>query len=198
MKTSQRGIDLIKTFEGFSSKAVKLQGEMYYTWGYGHYGADVPPNGTISRSQAETLLRKDLVRFEKWVNDYVRFPMNQNQFDALVSFTYNCGPGSLGTLVKNRNASQAAAHWMAYTNSGSEAYREGLRRRREKELALFNTKEDNEVVEASKIIIDGKTYEVNRILKDNTNYLPIRRIAELLGLEVGYDPKGSIPILKTK
>ena len=63
--------------------------------------------------------------------------MNQNEFDALVSFTYNCGPGSLQTLVRGRTKAQVAQHMLVYTHSGSEAYTAGLLARRKKEQALF-------------------------------------------------------------
>lgn len=137
MKTSQRGVDLIRQFEGLSLTAVKLAGEAYYTIGYGHYGAEVQAGQRITEAEAEALLRRDLAQFEQWVTQYTPFSLTQNQFDALVSFTYNCGPGSLRQLVTGRTAAQVAEHILAYTQSGSAAYTEGLRNRRAKERALF-------------------------------------------------------------
>ena len=89
MKISKNGIELIKCFESFSSKACKcLASEKYYTIGYGHYGADVKENQTITKEQAEDLLQKDLEKFEQKVNKYNNvYNFNQNQFDALVSFS---------------------------------------------------------------------------------------------------------------
>lgn len=145
MKTSQRGVDLIKSFEGLSLKAVKLQGEQYWTIGYGHYGADVQPNQVLTPAQAEALLRKDLAQFEAWVQQYAPWPMSQNEFDALVSFTYNCGPGSLQSLVRGRTKEQVANRMLVYTHSGSEAYTQGLINRRKKERELF-LKEDDDMV----------------------------------------------------
>ena len=141
MRTSQKGVDLIKSFEGFSPSAVRLEGEQYYTIGYGHYGVDVRPNQTMTRDEAEALLRKDLIQFEGWVTSYcekyAKFTPNQNQFDALVSFCYNLGPANLKQLVYGRGEVEVAAHIPAYTNSGSEKYRQGLIRRRAIERNLF-------------------------------------------------------------
>ena len=137
MWTSKRGVDLIKSFEGFSSVAIKLKGEQYYTIGYGHYGPDVKAGQRMTREEAEILIRKDLQQFEGWVNQYAPWPLNQNEFDALVSFTYNCGPGSLQSLVRGRTKAQVANRMMVYTHSGSEAYTPGLINRRQKERALF-------------------------------------------------------------
>lgn len=150
MKTSQRGIDLIKSFEGLSLRAVQLKGEQYYTIGYGHYGPDVGPNRVVTRDEAEALLRQDLQQFEAWVTrnckSYAKFTPNQNQFDALVSFTYNCGQGSLKQLVSGRTAPEVAAHMLAYTKSGSQDYTQGLINRRTRERALFLTlEEENEM-----------------------------------------------------
>ena len=120
MRISENGIELIKRFEGcrlVAYKAVKT--EEYYTIGYGHYGADVFKGMTISQLQAEEYLKKDLEKFENYVNKYVTtFSPNQNQFDALVSFTYNCGLGSLQKLIKGRTAEQIAKHITSFVFSG--------------------------------------------------------------------------------
>lgn len=144
MVTSQKGINLIKAFEGLSLKAVRLQGEQYYTIGYGHYGADVSAGQTMTQAQAEALLRTDLKKFEAWVTQYAPWTMNQNEFDALVSFCYNCGPRNLQKLVKGRTKKQVASHMMTYTHSGSEAYTQGLINRRKKEQELFLTPVEDE------------------------------------------------------
>lgn len=139
MKTSQAGIDFIKMFEGLSLTAYRMPGEQYFTIGYGHYGKDVKAGQTITEAQAETLLAADLEKFEEWVNTIPPFELNQNQFDALVSFTYNLGPGNLQQLTKGRKAEDIPNHITAYTNSESEAYRTGLLRRRLAERELYLT-----------------------------------------------------------
>lgn len=139
MKTSQKGIDLIKSFEGLSLAAYRLPGEQYYTIGYGHYGKEVKAGQLITEAEAETLLRADLEKFEEWVNTIPPFELNQNQFDALVSFTYNLGPGNLQKLTKGRTAEDLPNHMTAYTGSASEEYRSGLLRRRLAERELYMT-----------------------------------------------------------
>ena len=95
MNISQRGIDLIKKYEGLRLKAYKpVATEIYWTIGYGHYGADVKEGMEITQKQAEEYLRKDCESSVKAVNALKR-NLNQNQFDALVSFAFNCGAGNL-------------------------------------------------------------------------------------------------------
>lgn len=136
MKTSQNGINLIKQFEGCRLTAYKpVATEKYYTIGYGHYGADVSPNMKITQAQADAYLVADLKRFEDSVNA-TRLILNQNQFDALVSFTYNCGAGNLKKLVANRTLAQIADALLAYNKGGGKVLA-GLTRRRQAERALF-------------------------------------------------------------
>lgn len=136
MKTSQNGINLIKQFEGCRLTAYKpVAAEKYYTIGYGHYGADVAPNMKISQAQADMYLIADLKRFEDAVNA-TGLNINQNQFDALVSFTYNCGAGNLKKLIAGRTISQIADAMLSY-NKGSGKVLAGLTRRRQAERTLF-------------------------------------------------------------
>lgn len=138
MKTSLTGIDLIKRFEGCRLSAYKpVPTEQFYTIGYGHYGADVAPNMTITQAAADALLVKDLERFEYQVND-TGLSLNQNQFDALVSFTYNCGGRNLLQLVKNRSLDQIADALLLYNKAGGKVL-DGLTRRRKAERELFMT-----------------------------------------------------------
>lgn len=138
MKTSQRGIDLIKGFEGCKLVAYKpVPTEQYWTIGYGHYGADVIPGQKITPIQAENYLKADLAKFEKAV-DSLGLNLNQNQFDALVSFAYNCGAGNLKKLCEGRTLSQIADKLLAYNKAGGKVLA-GLTRRRNAERALFLT-----------------------------------------------------------
>jgi GH24 family phage-related lysozyme (muramidase) len=136
MKTGEAGINLIKSFEGLRLTAYKpVSTEKYYTIGYGHYGADVKQGMTITKDYADALLRLDLDKCERAVNSYER-NWNQNQFDALVSFTFNCGVANLKRLVANRNNAQIAKAITLYNKAGGKVLK-GLVRRREAEKELF-------------------------------------------------------------
>lgn len=136
MKTSQNGINVIKQFEGCRLQAYKaVPTEKCYTIGYGHYGSDVLPNMTITQAQADAFLAQDLAKYENSVNA-TGLKLNQNQFDALVSFTYNCGSGNLKKLVTGRDLQQIADAMLSYNKSGGNVLA-GLTRRRQAEHDLF-------------------------------------------------------------
>ena len=136
MKTGEAGINLIKKFEGLRLKAYKpVSTEKYYTIGYGHYGADVKPCMIITKDYADALLRLDLDTCERAVNSFER-NWTQNQFDALISFTFNCGAANLRKLVKNRTNAQIGQAIVKYNKAGGIVLK-GLVRRREAEQALF-------------------------------------------------------------
>lgn len=140
--TGSAGLALIKQFEGCRLKAYKpFSYEKYWTIGWGHYGADVVQGQTMTQAQADATLVSDLKKYERYVLDKAYCPitaqLTQNQFDALVSFTYNCGAGCLKTLCKGRTAAQIAAKLPLYNKSGGKAIA-GLTRRRMAEQELFN------------------------------------------------------------
>lgn len=136
MKTSQNGINLIKQFEGCRLTAYKpVPTEKYYTIGYGHYGADVAPGMKITQAQADAYLASDLAKYENAVNA-LGLNLNQNQFDVLVSFAYNCGVGNLKKLVAGRTLPQIADAMLLYNKGGGKVLT-GLIRRREAERTLF-------------------------------------------------------------
>ena len=94
MKASGNIIEYIKEKEGCRLEAYKLQGEKYWTIGYGHSGPDVKQGQVITEDEANKLFSDDLKIFEKAVNGYIdkyNLSFNQSKFDAIVSFTYNCG-----------------------------------------------------------------------------------------------------------
>lgn len=144
MKTSDRGIALIKAHEGLRLTAY-TDPVGVWTIGYGHTTAAGPPKVErgmkITEAGADAILRQDLAKFERYVLDAVKVPLNQNEFDALVSFTFNLGPGNLrsSTLLRKLNAGDragAADEFLKWTRAGGKTL-PGLVKRREAERALF-------------------------------------------------------------
>ena len=97
MTGSENVKTLIKYYEGCVLRAYKAHpSEEYYTIGYGHYGKDVTPGMEITAEQADAYFEQDIKAFERAVNgwnDKYSLNLNQNQFDALLSATYNFGTG---------------------------------------------------------------------------------------------------------
>ena len=142
-KLGAAGLGLIKSFEGCRLTAYKaVPTEKYYTIGWGHYGPDVTEGMKVTQAQADALLLQDVENSVSCVNNAKYCPitasLNQNQFDALVSFTFNCGAGNLKTLCANRTAAQIASKIPAYNKAGGKVLA-GLVRRRAAEQELFNT-----------------------------------------------------------
>ena len=138
-KTSQRGIELIKSHEGLRLKAYHCPANVL-TIGYGHT-KDVYPNMMITSQKAEKLLKEDLQRFEDAINESVTVLLSQNQFDALVSFSFNVGVGAflnstLRRLLNSKHYSQAANEFDRWVNGGGVKLL-GLVRRRKEEKELF-------------------------------------------------------------
>ena len=144
MKTSQKGIDLIKSFEGYASKPYwDFKG---YSGGYGHLG--ISKDTVITKELAEEWLKSDLQKFETNVNKFdAIYHFNQNQFDALVSFAYNIG--SINKLCDNgkRSIAEISAHIPDYCHAGG-VVNNGLVKRRTAEKALFDTPMDNSSLKA--------------------------------------------------
>ncbi|MEG2347239.1 MAG: lysozyme [Cetobacterium sp.] len=141
MRISQRGIDLIKSFEGLYLEAYKCPAGVW-TIGWGTTKG-VTPGMKITKEKAEELLRGDLVKFEAAVERNVKVPINQNMFDSLVSFTYNLGEGNLksSTLLKKLNAKDyygTSQEFQRWNKAGGKVLN-GLIRRREAERDLFNS-----------------------------------------------------------
>ena len=145
MKTSDMGLSLIKSFEGFSSKPYLCPAGVP-TIGY---GATYYPDGRrvtmqdrpVTVAQATDMLRSMLASYEAGVSRYVLVPVTQGQFDALVSFAYNVGLSALKDstllrLVNARDYAGAAAQFARWNRAGGKVL-PGLTRRREAERKLF-------------------------------------------------------------
>lgn len=136
MNISNTGLNLIKQFEGCHLTAYKDPIGIP-TIGYGHTKG-VKLGQKISQAQADSYLKQDVAASEKAVNA-LKYSLNQNQFDALVSFTFNCGAANLKKLTDNnkRTLAQISARIPNY-NRASGKVLTGLTRRRAAEKALFD------------------------------------------------------------
>ena len=145
MEISNEGINLIKVFEQFRSKPYQCPagvwtigyGSTFYTEGQHVTSSDAP----ISEQVAEVLLATTLIDYENSVNKMVKIQLNQNQFDALVDFAYNCGSENLksSTLLKKVNATDfngAALEFDKWVHANGKVLA-GLVYRRAAEKALF-------------------------------------------------------------
>ena len=159
-RISERGLDFIRGFESFVpyvyDDMVPAHRGRYSEWdggpvtgtltiGYGHTNAAKHPlkirqGLRISETEAEEILDVDLDECEAAVTDLVKVPITQGQFDALVSFAFNCGTNNLKNIVArlNRgNAAGARAAFDYYVKSKGVVMR-GLQRRRDGEQALWD------------------------------------------------------------
>ena len=141
MKTSGIGIELIKEFEG--CRQVAYQDSVgVWTIGYGHT-KDVYEGQLVIKKTCETMLAEDLEEFENYVESYVKVELSQNQFDALVAWTFNLGPGNLSesTMLKKLNEGDydAVPDEMRRWNKAGGEVLNGLVRRRDAEAELFST-----------------------------------------------------------
>ena len=141
MKISNKGIDFIKSFESFSPTKYICSGGMR-TIGYGHTIKQGEHFEGISQCQAEEILVQDLCLAEKSVLRNIRAPLEQNQFDALTSFVFNLGGGSLqrSSLRQKINyggdANEIYDEFVKWVYAGGKKLR-GLLRRREAEAEMY-------------------------------------------------------------
>jgi lysozyme len=145
-RISNKGLNLIQRFEGLSLKPYKCPagiwtigyGSTFYSDGKKVQAGDSP----ISQAEATDLLIETLKHYERSVDSFCRDDINQNQFDALVSFCYNVGAGSLksSTLLKKVNANPLdatiSAEFMKWNKGGGKVLK-GLTERRKAEADLY-------------------------------------------------------------
>lgn len=149
LRTGPRGIALIKQFEGLAKVRSDGKVQAYpdpatggdpWTIGWGTTGPDVKPGVVWTVEQCEARLRDHLREFEAVVNKAIA-NATQDQFDALVSFTYNLGPANFrkSTLLKKHNVGDhagAAAQFLVWNRAAGRVMK-GLTRRREAEARLY-------------------------------------------------------------
>lgn len=147
MKLSERGISLIREFEGCELRPYKDQAGLW-TIGIGHLIREGEPRREITESEAIELFKSDVEIFEKGVTDALvksGMPLTQNQFDACTSLAFNIGLHAFrnSTLLKKiragdyRGASDEFLKWNKITLRGRKVASKGLTRRREAERTLF-------------------------------------------------------------
>lgn len=140
MKTSDKGIEFIIKEEGEVLHAYRCQAGVW-TIGVGHTGG-VTPDMKITKEQSRELLKADLCRFEKVVNETIKHQLLQHQFDALVSFAFNVGTQAFknSTLAKKINANapwnEIRAEFLRWNKAGGKVLA-GLKSRRKREAKLY-------------------------------------------------------------
>lgn len=139
MSPSDKALDLIRQFEGLRLAAYKCPAGVP-TIGYGTTRG-VKMGMTVTKDEAEKLLQADVTPFSDRINKLVKVKLNQNQFDALVSFVYNVGSGAFAdsTMLKliNQNLLDDAANQFIRWNKANGEVLTGLTRRRMTERDLF-------------------------------------------------------------
>lgn len=180
MKISKNGLQMIKNFEGLMLVASnKIDG--VWTVGYG-CTVGVKPYQRVTEKEAEEMLLKEVSKHETYVNKYVnQLKLNQNQFDALVSFSYNCGFGNLKNLVADKNGKATrdkktiAKKMLLYNKCNGKVMR-GLTNRRKKEYELFCSKdlttvEQSGAIKKTPIVNNNMTLvEICRILYGKSDF----------------------------
>jgi lysozyme len=192
MNISTAGIKLIEKLEGCILHEYKDDAGVP-TIGVGHTGG-VQPNQTITQAQADDLLRKDLAKFVARVNKFVKVPVNQNQFDALVIFDFNTGSLGTSTLLQKLNAKDYAGAakefdvWIKITDpdTGKKVVSQGLINRRNAEQALFLKPVPATPVAAKPVVkkapvavVPYPNFPITKGSKDKDN---VKRIQHALGL----------------
>mgnify|MGYP004455441449 FL=1 len=179
MKISEKGLAMIESFEGCLLKASnKLDG--VWTIGYGqtgrYYGKRVRRGMTTTKAEAHAWLRDHSIKtYEDAVTQAVKVPLNQNQFDALVSFTYNVGVGALkqSTTLRKLNAGDytGAADALTMWTKCNGKVLAGLVRRRKEERALFLTPVTQTKTANTDLLRKGDTGAAIKLLQHRLNIL---------------------------
>lgn len=147
MNISKEGIALIKKFEGCELEAYKCAAGVW-TIGYGHT-KDVKEGEVITKEEAESMLIHELQEYCNDVDIAVKVDLKQNEFDALVSWTYNLGPTNLNssTMLRVLNEGKhddVPTQIKRWNKAGGEVLK-GLVRRRNAEALMFEGKDWSEV-----------------------------------------------------
>lgn len=165
-RIGQAGFALIKQFEGCRLIAYQCSAGVW-TIGYGHT-VGVYKGMKITQKKAEAYLLQDVAKFEKYINNpsYVPFTaqLNQNQFDALVSFAFNLGQGNVKKLCTGRTINQIPSAMQQYCKAAGKTL-PGLQRRRKAEAALYNKRVKSCTGVTTTTVKETEDYNMNTIKK---------------------------------
>ena len=165
-RIGQAGLALIKQFEGCRLIAYQCSAGVW-TIGYGHT-VGVYKGMKITQKKAEAYLLQDVAKFEKYINNpsYVPFTaqLNQNQFDALVSFAFNLGQGNVKKLCTGRTITQIPSAMQQYCKAAGKTL-PGLQRRRKAEAALYNKRVKSCTGVTTTTVKETEDYNMNTIKK---------------------------------
>ncbi|EEV00633.1 glycoside hydrolase family protein [Roseburia intestinalis] len=165
-RIGQAGLALIKQFESCRLIAYQCSAGVW-TIGYGHT-VGVYKGMKITQKKAEAYLLQDVAKFEKYINNpsYVPFTaqLNQNQFDALVSFAFNLGQGNVKKLCTGRVMNQIPSAMQRYCKAAGKTL-PGLQRRRKAEAALYNKKVESCTGATTTTVKESEDYSMNTIKK---------------------------------
>lgn len=184
----KEALEMIKRFEGCRLQAYKCPAGVW-TIGYGHT-AGVKQGQVITQAQAEEFLIADCQKFADYVDNLTYVPitknLNDNQRDALISFAYNCGAGSLRTLCKGRTAAQIAEAILLYNKAGGKVLA-GLTKRRKAERELFLRAAENVVSNGTvkQPEQEGEEYKMDTIRKGSKG-----KVVKVWQIIVGVNPDG--------
>lgn len=180
MKTSANGLNFISKWEGCVLHVYKDIAGLP-TIGVGHLIKPGENFTTITKEQALELLAKDVLKCEQAIAKFISVPLNQNQFDTLVSFSFNCGTGVLqtSTLAKRLNQgfhNEVPTHllsWCKYTviENGVKVLKtnQGLLNRRKSEGELWSTPVKNLPVDGNGLLSSNEINQINNLVRSTIN-----------------------------
>ncbi len=181
----KEALEMIKSFEGCRLQAYKCPAGVW-TIGYGHT-ARVKQGQVITQAQADAYLIADCQKFADYVDNPAYVPitysLNENQRDALISFAYNCGAGSLRTLCKGRTVVQIAEAILLYNKAAGKVLA-GLTKRRKAERELF-LRPVGETISSTITIQEGEEYKMDTIRKGSKG-----KAVKIWQIIVGVNPDG--------
>ena len=170
---NQKGFELLKVLEGCSLKAYKLEGEKYFTIGYGYsFDESITEDTVWTQKHAEEMLMKSVGKYEDYVHIHAGrygFNFNENQISALTSYCYNRGEGGIIELLGVSKTIEEVSENIVEYWGRSYRYKNALIERRKKEKILFDTKVNSD----TKVNIVKHTTKVSKsdIVKSMQNAL---------------------------